>query len=174
MALTVKEFACQCRRQKDVGSASGLGRLPGEGNGNPLQYSCLENSMDRGAWRAAVHGVPVRQDWAHTQSMHACTKTKDVGPQSRGSLSEVSVSGFTAKALKNQEGSQGMGETLINTWTLFCVGGLDPFKIFRNGQTGMDNLGPSFLISFSYFDWSDLDNEKCFFMLSNITSLTQV
>jgi len=53
----VKEFACQCRRQKDVGSVSGLGRLSGEGNGTPLQYSCLENSMDRGAWRAAVHGV---------------------------------------------------------------------------------------------------------------------
>ena len=36
---------------------SGLGRCPGEGNGNPLQYSCLENSMDRGAWWAMVHGV---------------------------------------------------------------------------------------------------------------------
>ena len=35
----------------------GLGRSPGEGNGNPLQYSCLENSMDRGAWSATVHGV---------------------------------------------------------------------------------------------------------------------
>ena len=39
------------------GSISGLGRSPGEGNGNPLQYSCLENSMDRGAWQATVHGV---------------------------------------------------------------------------------------------------------------------
>ena len=35
----------------------GLGRSPGEGNGNPLQYSCLENPMDRGAWQATVHGV---------------------------------------------------------------------------------------------------------------------
>ena len=34
-----------------------LGRSPGEGNGNPLEYSCLKNSMDRGAWQAAVHGV---------------------------------------------------------------------------------------------------------------------
>ena len=41
----------------DVGSIPGLGRSPGEDNGNPLQYSCLENSMDRGAWRPAVHGV---------------------------------------------------------------------------------------------------------------------
>ena len=40
------------------GSIPGLGRSPGEGNGNPLQYSCLENPMDREAWWATVHGVP--------------------------------------------------------------------------------------------------------------------
>ena len=40
----------------DPGSIPGLGRSPGEGNGNPLQYSCLENSMKRGTWRAIVHG----------------------------------------------------------------------------------------------------------------------
>ena len=40
---------------KDPGSILGLGRSPGEGNGYPLQYSCLENSMDRGAWQATVH-----------------------------------------------------------------------------------------------------------------------
>ena len=41
----------------DPGSIPGSGRSPGGGNGNPLQYSCLENPMDRGAWRATVHGV---------------------------------------------------------------------------------------------------------------------
>ena len=41
----------------DLGSVPGLGRSHGEGNGNPLQYSCLENPMDRGAWRATVHCV---------------------------------------------------------------------------------------------------------------------
>ena len=41
----------------DLGSITGLGRPPGKGNGNPLQYSCLENPMDRGAWWAAVHTV---------------------------------------------------------------------------------------------------------------------
>ena len=41
----------------DLGSISGSGRSPGEGNGNPLQSSCLENAMDRGAWQATVHGV---------------------------------------------------------------------------------------------------------------------
>ena len=42
---------------RDMGSVPGLGGSPGGGHGNPFQYSCLENSMDRGAWRAAVHGV---------------------------------------------------------------------------------------------------------------------
>ena len=41
----------------DLGSIPGLGRFPGKGNGNPLQYPCLENPMDRGAWWAIVHGV---------------------------------------------------------------------------------------------------------------------
>ena len=45
----------------DLGLIPGLGRSPGEGNGNSLQYSCLENPMDRGAWRATVHGVTESQ-----------------------------------------------------------------------------------------------------------------
>ena len=49
-----KESACNAG---DLGLIPGSGRSPGEGNGNPLQYSCLEDSMDRGAWGAAVHGV---------------------------------------------------------------------------------------------------------------------
>ena len=52
-----KESACNAG---DLGSIPGSGRSPGEGNGNPLQYSCLENSMDRGAWWATVHGVAKR------------------------------------------------------------------------------------------------------------------
>ena len=49
-----KESACNAG---DLGSNPGLGRSPGEENGNPLQYSYLENSMGRGAWQATVHGV---------------------------------------------------------------------------------------------------------------------
>ena len=45
----------------DLGSIPGLGRSPGEGNGNPLQYSCLEYPMDGGAWQATVHGVAKNQ-----------------------------------------------------------------------------------------------------------------
>ena len=48
-----KEAACNAG---NLGLIPGLGRSPGEGNGNPLQYSCLENFMDRGAWWAIVHG----------------------------------------------------------------------------------------------------------------------
>ena len=45
----------------DLGSIPGLERSPGEGNGNPLQYSCLENSMDRGIWQAIAHGTAKSQ-----------------------------------------------------------------------------------------------------------------
>ena len=47
----------------EPGSIPGLGRSPGEENGNPFQYSCLENSMDRGAWQATVHGIAKSQTW---------------------------------------------------------------------------------------------------------------
>ena len=49
-----RELACSAG---DLGLIPGSGRSPGEGNGYPLQYSCLENSMDRGVWQATVHGV---------------------------------------------------------------------------------------------------------------------
>ena len=51
------EVKASARNAGELGSIPGLGRSPGEGNGNPLQYSCLENSMDGGAWWATVHGV---------------------------------------------------------------------------------------------------------------------
>ena len=53
-----KESACSAG---DLGSIPGSGESPGEGNVNPLQYSCLENSVDRGAWPAVVHGVAKSQ-----------------------------------------------------------------------------------------------------------------
>ena len=53
-----KEFACNAG---DMGLIPGLGRSPGEGNGNPLQSSCLENSMDGGAWWAIVYGIAKSQ-----------------------------------------------------------------------------------------------------------------
>ena len=53
-----KESACPVG---DLGSIAGSGRSPGGGHGNPLQYSCLENPTDRGAWQATVHGVAKSQ-----------------------------------------------------------------------------------------------------------------
>ena len=55
MALVVKNLPADTEDIRDVGLIPGLGRSPGEGHGNPLQDSCLENTMDRGAWRATVH-----------------------------------------------------------------------------------------------------------------------
>ena len=52
VVLLIKKLAANSGDIRDVGSIPGLGRCPGEGHGNPLQYSCLENPMDRGAWQA--------------------------------------------------------------------------------------------------------------------------
>ena len=75
--LVVKNLPVSVGDRSDVGLIPGLGRSPGEGHGNPLQYSCLENPMDRGAWRATAHRVAKSRTWLSTW----CT------PQgSRGSL----------------------------------------------------------------------------------------
>ena len=58
-----KEYVCNARA---LGSIPGLARSPGEGNGNPLQYSCLENPMDRGGWRTTVH----RKGFVNNQNAH--------------------------------------------------------------------------------------------------------
>ena len=57
VGAVVKESNCRVGGTGDMGSIPGLGRSPGERNGNPLQYSCLGSPMDRGAWWATVHGV---------------------------------------------------------------------------------------------------------------------
>ena len=57
VALVVNNLPANAGDIRDVGSIPGLGRSPGKGHGNPLQYSCLENPMDRGAWWAIVHRV---------------------------------------------------------------------------------------------------------------------
>ena len=62
MTLVVKNLSVNAGDARDMGSLPGLGRFPAGGNGNPLQYSCLENPMDRGAWWAIVHGAA--KSWA--------------------------------------------------------------------------------------------------------------
>ena len=70
VGLDGKEFA---RNAGNPDLIPGSGRFPGEGNGNPLQYSCLENSMDRGAWWATVHGVAESQTRLERFSTHTRT-----------------------------------------------------------------------------------------------------
>ena len=72
VALVVKNPPAKTGGIRDLGSVPGLGRSPGEGNGNPLQYSCLENPMDRGAWRATVHGITKESDMTE-HSLLQCT-----------------------------------------------------------------------------------------------------
>ena len=69
----VKNPSANVRDARDAGSIPGLGRSPGVGNGSPLQSSCLENSMDRGAWQASVHRVTKNQTrlGMHTH-IHVC------------------------------------------------------------------------------------------------------
>ena len=61
VALVVKNLPANAGDVRDTSSIPGLGRSPGGGNGNPLQYSCLGNPIDRGAWQATVHRVAKRQ-----------------------------------------------------------------------------------------------------------------
>ena len=65
--LNGKKFACQAG---DVGLIPVSARSPGGGNGNPFQFSCLGNSMDRGAWRATVHGVAKSQNTTEQLNHH--------------------------------------------------------------------------------------------------------
>ena len=72
VALVVKNPPANAGESRDAGSIPGSGISSGVGNGNPPQYSCRENSMDSGAWRAAVHGVPKNQ----TRLSTSCRKEK--------------------------------------------------------------------------------------------------
>ena len=77
VALAVKNLPASARDIKNKGSIPGLERSPGGGHGNPLQYFCLENSMDRGAWWATVHRVANIQTWLKWQ--HTCLgQTEDL------------------------------------------------------------------------------------------------
>ena len=69
MALLVKNLPGNAGDIRDMGSTPGSGRSPGEGHGSPLQYSCLENLRDKGAWQATVHGVITVARMQHSQEL---------------------------------------------------------------------------------------------------------
>ena len=75
MALVAKTLPASAGDLRDVGSIPGSGRSPGGRHGNPLQYSCLENPMDRGVWQATVHRVAKNQ----TQLKPLSTYNKGMG-----------------------------------------------------------------------------------------------
>ena len=72
VALAVKNLPANTGDVRDKGSMPWSGRSPGGGHGNPLQYSCLENPMDRGAWQATVHRVAKSWTQLKRLSMYAC------------------------------------------------------------------------------------------------------
>ena len=61
--LAIKDLPAKAEDPRDAGLTPRSGRCPGEGNGNPLQYSCLENPTDRGAWGTTVQGVAKSRTW---------------------------------------------------------------------------------------------------------------
>ena len=78
-----KDSAGQCRRRRDVGSIPGCGRAPGFGNVTPLHYSCLENSMGRGAWRATVDSHEATDRTEHSTGQDDLTKMEWEGSRRR-------------------------------------------------------------------------------------------
>ena len=77
VALVVKNQPANAGDVRDVGSVPGSGRFPGGGQGSPLQYSCLDNPMDRGAWRATVCGVKESQTKWSRLAQHSVTRKCD-------------------------------------------------------------------------------------------------
>ena len=109
MALVVKKPPANVGDIRDMGSIPGLGRPLGEGNGNPLQYSCLENPMDRGAWRATVHGVA--QSWTQlkwlSMQRHSCLRNKRFKNGRRGEV------GWHRPGRDTGAGACGLGRVLL-------------------------------------------------------------
>ena len=73
VALVVKNSPANAGDIRDMGSIPEWGRSPGRGHGNPFQYSCLENPMDREVWQAKIHMVAQSQTWLKQLYMHACS-----------------------------------------------------------------------------------------------------
>ena len=73
VSVVVKNLPANAGDEGNMGSVPGSGRSPGVGNCNPLQYACLENSMDRGDWWATVHGVAKSQTWLNVHTLLLCS-----------------------------------------------------------------------------------------------------
>ena len=95
VALAIKNLSANARHIRDMGSIPGLGRFPGEGNGNALHYSCLENLMDRGAWRSTICWVA---KIGHDCSDLACTVQSKLSATDSLYLQPLPSTSITASA----------------------------------------------------------------------------
>ena len=104
VALVVKSPSTNAGKIRDTGSIPGSGRSHGGGHGNQLQYSCLENPMDKGAWRATVHGVAKSQTRLKQPSTHAYhTPAKWKRPVMKGqTLRDFSFMRFLTKFIETE------------------------------------------------------------------------
>ena len=93
----VKNLPTNAGGIRDANPIPGLGRSPRRGNGNPLQYFCLENSMDREAWRAIVHGVAKSRIRRKRLSIHACTQSYVINLVEGSHSQELLIFGYRAQ-----------------------------------------------------------------------------
>ena len=106
VAQMLKNLSASAGGTRDSGSIPRLGKPPGEGNSYPVQYSCLKNSISRGAWQATVHGVTGLDNWATNP---ISWKQQKNDPQSRGPWYVVSFPGGSeGKASAYNEGDPGL------------------------------------------------------------------
>ena len=117
VVLVVKNLPANTGDIRDAGLIPGLGRSRGGGHGNPLQYSCLENPMDRGAWRATVHRVAKSQTRLKQHSTRAHLRAQRVpSPVSPHPLSIRQTPTFTPRNSLHQEMAHKAGKKNRETW----------------------------------------------------------
>ena len=123
--------------KRDMGSIPKSGRFPGEGNGNPLQYSCLENPMDRGAWRATVYRV------AKSQTRLKDTSLPDAPPHQNYSLSlPTSISILKSQVCTFQDAKISVGFVGSQEINQFCRQARD--KSMQSCKSCILNFSPRF------------------------------
>ena len=130
--LDGQEFICNAG---DLGSIPELGRSPGEGNGNPQQFSCLENSMGRGAWRAIAHGVAqswTQLKWIRTHTSLALSLRRTATLPHCDRL----LAGNPARGREDPAG----WDVSLGTWQTHRFGGSSTYKEFPEKVTISYNL----------------------------------
>ena len=128
MALVVNNSPTNAGDLRDSGLIPGLWRSPGGGHGNLLQYSCLENPMDRGAWRATVHGVAQSQTRLKWLSIHAGTGSVALGLV----ICQVWVLFFSPNAIEN-----GISEKKVSTHYEEVLAVVTRWEMTQNRDKGM-------------------------------------